>query len=80
MKLTTNLLKESAALTSFLTVLAMMPYEKDLMGLIPPSWAPKIAAVSAIATVALRLLPRILAIFGIVIPSNTPTIAPPSDK
>lgn len=47
---------DASAVTSLLTVIAALPYEKDLMGIIPPAWAPKVAIAAAIATVILRIL------------------------
>lgn len=57
--------REASAITSVLTTLAALPYEKDLMGIIPPAWAPRIIAIGVISTVLLRFLPRILSLFGI---------------
>lgn len=51
-----KLLTDASAVTSLLTVIAALPYEKDLMGIIPPAWAPKVAIAAAIATVILRIL------------------------
>ena len=54
MKSTT--LKETSAWISLLTTLAAMPYEKDVMGIIPPSIAPYVVYVGLVATLALRIL------------------------
>lgn len=80
MKITTNALRELSAVTSTLTVIAAIPYEKDIMGLVPPAWAPKILVASAIATVLLRLLPRILRLFGIELPTVATVVKPPNEK
>jgi len=51
-----KLLTDASAVTSLLTFVSMVPYEKDIMGLIPPAWAPRVALAAAIATVVLRIL------------------------
>jgi len=73
MKITRAALNELSGVTSILTVLAAMPYEKDLMLLIPPSAAPTVAYIGALATVLLRLTPRIARIFGVKIDSGIST-------
>lgn len=47
-------------LTGVLTILAAVPYEKELVSLFPPAWTPYIVAVGAIATVGLRILKAFL--------------------
>ena len=50
-----NKVKLASAITSFLTVLAALPYELgDAATLIPASWKAPVALLSAIATVILR--------------------------
>ena len=51
-----KLLTDASAVTSLLAFVAAIPYEKDVMGLIPPAWAPRVLLVAAIATVILRLI------------------------
>ena len=51
-----TLINDASAVTSLLTVISAIPYEKDIMGLIPPAWAPRVLLVAAIATVILRIL------------------------
>lgn len=48
------------AIAGGLTVLAMVPYEKDLLGLFPPTWTPYLLVIGAVATVALRILKAFL--------------------
>lgn len=46
----------AATITSCLTVLAALPYEKDMLQIFPPTWAPYIAIVGAVSTVILRVI------------------------
>lgn len=51
-----NWTKLSAALASFVTVLAMMPYELGQIATVfPPAWKPYLTVIGALATVFLRL-------------------------
>ena len=50
-----NKVKLTAAFTSFLTVLAALPYELgEAAMLIPPAWKAPVALSAAIATIILR--------------------------
>lgn len=49
-------LSDASAVMSVLTTLSALPYEKDIMGVIPPAWTPKVLLICAIATVVLRIL------------------------
>lgn len=52
-----NKLKLASALTSFLTIVAALPYELgDAATLIHPSWKAPVALASALATVILRTI------------------------
>lgn len=52
-----NLTKILAALTSFLTVIAALPYELgEVATLFPPEWKVRIAVAGALATAILRIL------------------------
>ena len=50
-----NKVKLASAFTSFLTVIAALPYELgEAAMLIPPAWKAPVALASAIATIILR--------------------------
>lgn len=57
---TQNKLSIASTITSSLTVLAALPYEKDIMQVFPPSWTGPIAIVGVIATVVLRILRNLI--------------------
>lgn len=58
---TKEILLDASTVTSALTVLAALPYEKDLVQVFPPSWTGTIAIVGVIATLLLRIIASRLA-------------------
>lgn len=45
----------TGAITGALTILSGIAYEKELIAVVPASWAPKVVLIGAIATVALKI-------------------------
>jgi len=48
------------AVMSVMTVLAGIPYEKQLIEVVPPKWAPHVTLIGAVATIVLRCLRPLL--------------------
>ena len=55
MKLNKRVLDLLSGWTSQLTLLAALPYEKDVMQILPASWTPTIIKVGLVATLLLRV-------------------------
>lgn len=55
--------------TSLLTILAALPYEKDLMQILPVEWTPYVIKAGLVST----LLLRVAAFFAPPTPSPLPT-------